>query len=380
MNDRRAGRAGQRQQAGLVLAQGRHEVLVAGHATQQLDQYRAPRDALFDRTRPLLQRDLQRQDLAHELAGGTHVVGQAPWLHGVARHQPPQAAFMHQRYRHRCAGPHVAHVLQVDRRDAAQHGQAQVGGWCVAMVVGPHQRRGGVVVVRDQAHPVAAVEFAGLRRNVRFGEAQVKVGRQQAVAILGHHDAIPAGIELIDQGAVKAGQPAHVRGSQLAEVFHGAGRLDPGHQLADGRIQFFQRAGLAGNRRFQLDQQIGGGAVQQQLMAAMAIQMHGTDMRAAADRRLLEQRLERRQRTAKHLADMLRQRLAELLQQPRMADGALEHLQGLRLNDQKHTVRLDRAGGMDRFARAAGRGGVVRGFSRRHQGQGSWFVDGWIAQ
>ena len=27
-----------------------------------------------------------------------------------------------------------------------------------------------------------------------------------------------------------------------------------------------------------------------------------------------------------------------------MADGALEHLQGLRLNDQKHTVRLDRAG------------------------------------
>ncbi len=110
----------------------------------------------------------------------------------------------------------------------------------------------------------------------------------------------------------------------------------------------FQRAGLAGNRRFQLDQQIGGGAMHQQLMAAMAIQMHGTDMRAAADRRLLEQRLERRQRTAKHLADMLRQRLAELLQQPRMFDGALEHLQGLRLNDQKHTVRLDRAGGMDR--------------------------------
>ena len=308
------------------------------------------------------------------------MVGQAAWLHGVAGHQAPQAAFMHQRYRHRRAGTHVAHVVQVHRRDAAQHRHAQVGGRRVALILGPHQRSRGVAVVRDQAYPVAAVEFAGLCWNVRFGEAQVQVGRQQAVAILGHHDAVPASIELVDQGAVEAGEPAHVRGSQLAEVFHGAGRLDAGHQLADGRIQLFQRAGLARNRCFQLDQQIGGGTVHQQLMPAVAVQMHGTDMGTAADHGLLEQALERRQHAAEHLTDVPHQRFAELLQQPGLADGAFAHLQGLRFNDQKHTIGLDRAGGVDRFARATGQGSVVRGLSRRHQGRDSSFVDGWKAQ
>jgi hypothetical protein len=41
---------------------------------------------------------------------------------------------------------------------------------------------------------------------------------------------------------------------------------------------------------------------------------------------------------------VLHQRLAELLQQPGLADGALTHLQRLRFHHQKHTVRLDRAG------------------------------------
>lgn len=89
VHDGSPGRAGQRQQAAFVLAQGRHEFFVAGHAAQQLDQYRATRDAFFNRERALLQCNLQRQDLAHELAGGTHVVGQAAWLHGVAGHQAP---------------------------------------------------------------------------------------------------------------------------------------------------------------------------------------------------------------------------------------------------------------------------------------------------
>lgn len=254
---------------------------------------------------------------------------------------------------------------------AAQHGQAQVGRWRLAVVFGPHQRGRGIVVVRDQAHPVPAVQFAGLCGNVRLGKAQVQVGRQQAIAIFGHHDAIPASIELIDQGAVKAGEPPHVRGRKPAQVFHRRCRFNAGHQLADGWIQFFQRAGLAGNRCFQLDQKIRGGAVHQQLMAAVPIQVHGTDMRAAAHRRLLQHALERCQHAAQHFTDVLHQRFAELFQQPGVADGALAYLQGLRFNDQKHTVGLDRARGVDRFARATGQGSVVRGFGRRRQGRDS---------
>ena len=111
-------------------------------------------------------------------------------------------------------------------------------------------------------------------------------------------------------------------------------------------------------------------------MAAMAIQMHRAHVCAAANRGLLQHRLERRQHATHHLGDVLHQRLAELLQQGGVADGALTHLQRVRFHHQKHTVRLDRAGGMDRFARATRQGSVVRGLSRRHQGRDSSFVKG----
>jgi hypothetical protein len=104
------------------------------------------------------------------------------------------------------------------------------------------------------------------------------------------------------------------------------GRFDAGHQLADRRIQLFQRTWLARNRCFQLDQQIGGGAMHQQLMPAV-VQRCTAPTCTAADRGLLEQRLEGRQHATEYLTDVLHQRFAELLQQPRLADGALTHPQ-----------------------------------------------------
>lgn len=100
VHDGRASRAGQGQQAGLIVAQRSHELFVPGHPCQQLDQHRATGHAFLDRARALLQRDLQRQDLAHELTGRTHVVRQAARLHRVAGHQAPQPPFVHQRHRH----------------------------------------------------------------------------------------------------------------------------------------------------------------------------------------------------------------------------------------------------------------------------------------
>lgn len=233
------------------------------------------------------------------------------------------------------------------------------------------QRCRGVIAVRNQAHPVAAVQLTRLGGDVRFGEAQVQIGWQQAVAVLGHHRAIPACIELVDQDAVEAGEASHMRGGQPAQVFHRRGGLDAGHQLADRRVQLFQRTGLARNRRLQFNQKVGCRPVHEQLVAAMAIQMHRAHVCAAADRGLLQHRLERRQHATQHLGDVLHQWLAELLQQGGVADGALTHLQRVRFHHQKHTVRLDRAGGMDRFARATRQGSVVRGLSRRHQGRDS---------
>ena len=88
VHDGRASGTGQRQQAGLIQAQRGNEVLVTGHASQQLDQHGTANHAFLDRARTLLQGNLQRQDLAHELAGRAHVVGQAARLHRMARHQP----------------------------------------------------------------------------------------------------------------------------------------------------------------------------------------------------------------------------------------------------------------------------------------------------
>ncbi|MFX6760160.1 hypothetical protein ABTH30_24985, partial [Acinetobacter baumannii] len=76
----------------------------------------------------------------------------------------------------------------------------------------------------------------------------------------------------------------------------------------DGRIQFFKRTGLACDWRFQLYKEVGGGAMHQQLMPAVAIQVNGAHVHTAADGGLLEQYLERGQHAAEHLADVLEQR------------------------------------------------------------------------
>ncbi|GAB2314743.1 hypothetical protein SGMN_20580 [Stenotrophomonas geniculata] len=84
---------------------------------------------------------------------------------------------------------------------------------------------------------------------------------------------------------------------------------------------------MARDRCFQLDKEVGGGAMHEQLVPAVTIQVHGAHMRTAADGGLLEQRLEGRQHATEYLTDVLKQRLAELLKDARLTDGALAHPQ-----------------------------------------------------
>ena len=48
-----------------------------------------------------------------------------------------------------------------------------------------------VVDVRDDAHAVELVELPRLGGNVGGGKAQIEIGRQDTVAVLAHHMAVP---------------------------------------------------------------------------------------------------------------------------------------------------------------------------------------------
>jgi hypothetical protein len=77
--------------------------------------------------------DLQRQQLAQVLAGQPRAgtAGSARRM-VVAGDQAPQPAADHDRHRHGRQRAHVAHVLQVDRRDAAQLRERQVDAAAVS--------------------------------------------------------------------------------------------------------------------------------------------------------------------------------------------------------------------------------------------------------
>ena len=151
--------------------------------------------------RVLLGRDLEREDLAQEVAGGPDVAAaRRRGVLVVAGDQPPQLAVVQERDRHRRGGAHVAHVFEVDGRDAAQDGEAQVERTAGQRVAGRHERHGLVAGVRDQPQPVEPVELARLGRDVGGGETQVEVGRQGLVAVLGEHRAVPV--------ARRSGRPA----------------------------------------------------------------------------------------------------------------------------------------------------------------------------
>ena len=126
----------------------------------------------------------------------------------------------------------------MDRRHAAQRRAAQVER--PGRVVGDrrHERHGRVADVGDQPQPVAAVQLAGLRRDVGRRVVQPEEGVEVVALALGDDLAVPVGVEPVDHHPVEAGQRADPAGRGVGDVEHAAARLQRHRRLPhDHRVR-----------------------------------------------------------------------------------------------------------------------------------------------
>ena len=128
----------------------------------------------------------------------------------------------------------------VNGRHAAEDGMAEI------------ERRGGgagggidldglVVRIGNDAEAVDAVEFAGLRGNVRGREAEIQIRGQTVGTIFSDDSAVPVFIELIDERAVEARDFADLDGGQVHGLLDCAGILEGGEEVPDQRLKLAER-------------------------------------------------------------------------------------------------------------------------------------------
>ena len=175
--------------------------------------------------RPLRRGEPQRKGVGQRGNGGARLGRGLVRRTMVADDQPPKQAVAEHGHRHGAVDAHVAVILQVHRRQAAQPGEGQVD----RPVVPPSRRcqegHGHVVAVGHPSHRAARVEFAGLPRDVRGGEAQAKEGLvPPRDLVLRDRHPVPIAVEAVDEHALVAGNaPDRVHGD-VGEVVHRAGR------------------------------------------------------------------------------------------------------------------------------------------------------------
>ena len=95
--------------------------------------------------------------------------------------------------------------------------------------------------VGNDAQPVPFVEDARLARDVGGGIVQPEIGLQARAGRLRDHFAGTVMIEPVDHDAVKAGDGAHLAGSDPVERAQLAGLLQPGDHAADHRAGIDRR-------------------------------------------------------------------------------------------------------------------------------------------
>ena len=136
----------------------------------------------------------------------------------MAGNQAPQLALDDQRHRHRRQRAHVAHILQVNRRDAAQGRMRQIIRQAGDGIHGRLQAGRHVIGVLDQAYAVEHVQLARLARNIAGRKALPQVGAIAIGPAFGQHMAMAIAIELVHHHAAKAGHVADLLCGQAAHL------------------------------------------------------------------------------------------------------------------------------------------------------------------
>lgn len=189
-----------------------------------------------------------------ELRGGADLEGRLvrPRV-VVARDETPQPAVAQERDRHRRPHAHVAQVLEVDRRDAAQRRVREVERRTRRGEQRRDDRLGRVVHVRDEPDPVLLVQRARLRRDVRRRVVQPEERVEVVPARLGDDLAVVGRVEAVDHHAVEARELAHVPGRVVVQLVERRGALEVAQRLPDGEVGVGERQRARARRGLDLD-------------------------------------------------------------------------------------------------------------------------------
>ena len=355
-NDRHPAGAREAQQFREDAAHVVDDVGALGQVAQHFHHHAPHLEAEGQFARVLARLDAQRQHLAQLLAGGALLEFHRRRAFVVAGNQAPELALDDERDRHRGQRAHVAHVLQVHRRHAAQGCERQIVGGAGDRIARRYQRRRRVVGVLDQADALQRVQFARLGRDVRGREALAHIGHVIVLLRLGHHVAVAVGVELVDHHAAVAGHGAYVVGRQRGQRFERCGFVDVQQEVAEQRIQFAETGRRIALDGFEFDDDHAVPGMGQDVEVLAVAGGDGAEVEGAVGQLVVLQR--RRQAGSGGFADHVGQRGADhgfgFDAGPAVEVGAgLQHGQLWR-QGQQEAVRLDAAGCANRFLVAAG--------------------------
>ena len=269
----------------------------------------------------------------------------------MAGNQPGQLVLADERHRHRGGDTHVAQVLDVNRRDAAQDGEAEIERPAALRIERRYERRRLVVDVRNDPQPVQRVQPPRLRRDVGGGIVQAEERFETGGPRFGDDLAVPVAIEAVDHHAVEAGQRPHFGGSDVVQLLQVAGGLE----LPQAGAHSWMEADERGLPRLELDDHhaFGAAAVDDavELRAAARLDRQGIHVAGETRVRGVDQAQPGFRR--EEALDRDAEQLVHLDAEDRRSVGArLREDQALAAAGEQDAVRLNRTGDMDRFALA----------------------------
>lgn len=116
----------------------------------------------------------------------------------VAGDQAPQASVVKQRHRDGRAHAHVAHVLDVNRRNRAENRMTQIERLARQRIEGGNDRYRGRFGIGHDAYQILLIQGSRLGRDVAGREVMVEQRRQLLVPAFGDDLPVPAVVELVE--------------------------------------------------------------------------------------------------------------------------------------------------------------------------------------
>ena len=279
---RHAGGVGQLEQCRVDLDQTSKRRIALRHLRNDLQREAFRLAAGLDGIVLFFRLDLKREQLAEVITGSPGFEIEPAWLVVMAGDESPQIPPHDDRDRHRSQGSHVAHVLEMDGRDAAQLRERKIEGARAQRAIDEVKARSQIVGVGYDPDAVQQIEGAGLRRNVGRGEGVPDVRLVAGCHFFRQDPPMALVVERIHHAAPEASQCLHFRGGDQSNLRQRQRLLEQGKKASREGIDGCLRASLRGGR-FQLQQVEAAGPMDSRIQQTTA-NRRGSDRHRARAR------------------------------------------------------------------------------------------------